>query len=266
MVDNCCPAHWHEATMGVTRTTDAGVARLHLSWPPLNVLTRAALGELRAAVAGAAADPALRALLLTAEGKHFSAGADVREHLPPDHEALIPEFLDTVAAIAEFPVPVIAAVRGRCLGGGFEVVQAADLVVAGEGASFGQPEIVLGVLAPAACVLLPRLGLPAAAAEIVYTGDPIPAAEALRLGLVRRVVPDAEVEEAALALARRIARHSAAALRLAKRALRADPGAALRSAFQRVDALYRTDLMATADAVEGLRAFVEKRDPVWSHR
>lgn len=252
--------------MGVTRTTDGGVARLHLSWPPLNVLTRAALGELRTALAAAAADPTLRVLLLSAEGKHFSAGADVREHLPPDHEALIPEFLDTVAAIAEFPVPVIAAVRGRCLGGGFEVVQAADLIVAGEGASFGQPEIVLGVLAPAACVLLPRLTAPAAAAEIVYTGDAIPAAEALRLGIVLRVVPDAEVEDAAFALARRIARHSAAALRLAKRALRTDPDATLGPAFKRVDALYRTDLMSTADAVEGLRAFVEKRDPVWSHR
>ena len=246
--------------MGVTRTTDGGVARLHLSWPPLNILTRAALGELRAALAAAAADATLRVLLLTAEGRHFSAGADVREHLPPDHEALIPEFLDTVAAIAEFPVPVIAAVRGRCLGGGFEVVQAADLIVASEGASFGQPEIVLSVLAPAACVLLPRIAGAQGAAEIVYTGDPIPAPEALRLGIVCRVVPDGDVEDAAAALARRIARHSAAALRLARRALRPGPD------FAGVAALYRDELMATADAVEGLRAFVEKRDPVWSHR
>jgi cyclohexa-1,5-dienecarbonyl-CoA hydratase len=251
--------------MGVTRTTDGGVARLHLSWPPLNILTRAALGELRAALAAAAADTTLRVLLLTAEGRHFRrrrcAGAPA-----PDHEALIPEFLDTVAAIVEFPAPVIAAVRGRCLGGGFEVVQAADLIVAGEGASFGQPEIVLGVLAPAACVLLPRLAGSQGAAEIVYTGDPIPAPEALRLGIVRRVVPDGEVEDAAAALARRIARHSAAALRLAKRALRAAFDASPDSAFQRAAALYRDDLMATADAVEGLRAFVEKRDPVWRHR
>ncbi|HXV90597.1 MAG TPA: enoyl-CoA hydratase/isomerase family protein [Gemmatimonadales bacterium] len=246
--------------MGVTRTTDGGVARLHMSWPPLNILTRAALAELRAAVAAAATDATLRVLLLTAEGRHFSAGADVREHLPPDHEALIPEFLDTIAAIARFPVPVVAAVRGRCLGGGFEVVQAADLIVAGEGASFGQPEIVLGVLAPAACVLLPRIAGSQGAAEIMYTGDPIPAPEALRLGIVRRVVPDGEVEDAAAALARRIARHSAATLRLARRALRSPP------AFREVAALYRDDLMATADAVEGLRAFVEKRDPVWSHR
>ena len=252
--------------MGVTRTTDGGVAQLHLSWPPLNILTRAALSELRAALAALAADRTLRALVLTAEGRHFSAGADVQEHLPPAHEALIPEFLETVAAIREFPVPVIAAVRGRCLGGGFEVVQAADLVVAGEGASFGQPEIVLGVLAPAACVLLPRIAGPQAAAEIVYGGDPVPAPEALRLGIVRRVVPDAEVEDAALALARRIARHSAAALRLAKRALRGAPDAPLGAAFERVSALYRDELMATADAVEGLRAFVAKRDPVWSHR
>jgi cyclohexa-1,5-dienecarbonyl-CoA hydratase len=252
--------------MGVTATTDGGVTRLHLSWPPLNILTRAALGELRAALQAAAADSTLRVLVLTAEGRHFSAGADVKEHLPPEHEALIPEFLDTIAAIATFPAPVIAAVRGRCLGGGFEVVQPADLVVAGEGASFGQPEIALGVLAPAACAVLPRVAGTKAAAEILYAGDPIAATAALRLGIVSRVVPDADVEEAALALARRIARHSAAALRIAKRALRACADAPLDEAFRRAGAAYRDDLMATVDAVEGLRAFVEKRNPVWSHR
>jgi cyclohexa-1,5-dienecarbonyl-CoA hydratase len=252
--------------MGVTTTTAEGVARLHLSWPPLNILTRAALAEIRAALAPLATEPALRTLVVTAEGKHFSAGADVREHLPPEHEVLIPEFLATIAALAGFPVPVIAAVRGRCLGGGFELVQAADLVVAGAGASFGQPEIALGVLAPAACVILPHRAGPGAAAAIVYTGDPVSAAEALRLGLADRVVPDEEVDEAALALAGRIARHSGAALRLARRALRAGADAPLGAALDAVGALYRDELMATRDAVEGLRAFVEKRAPAWSHR
>lgn len=252
--------------MGVSATTAAGVARLHLSWPPLNILTRAALAEIRAALAGLAPEAALRALVITAEGKHFSAGADVNEHLPPEHEVLIPEFLDTIAALAGFPVPVIAAVRGRCLGGGFELVQAADLVVAGTGASFGQPEIALGVLAPAACVVLPRRAGPGAAAAIIYTGDPVPAAEALRLGLADRVVPDDDVDETALALARRIARHSGTALRLAKRALRAGADARLRAAFDHVSTLYRDELMATRDALEGLQAFVAKRPPAWSHR
>jgi len=251
--------------MTLLSTRDGGVARLRLDWPPLNVLTRAALGELRAALPPLAADPTLRVLILSATGKHFSAGADVKEHLPPEHEALIPEFLDTIAALVAFPVPVIAAVQGRCLGGGFEVVQAADLIIAAEGASFGQPEIALGVVAPAACALLPGLVGPAAAAEIVYTGDPIPATEALRLGLVARVVPAADLEAATDALAARIARHSGAALRVAKRITRGS-GEQARTALRDAGASYLSELMATTDALEGLRAFVEKRAPAWRDR
>ena len=252
--------------MGVTRTTDGGVARLHLSWPPLNVLTRAALGELRTALAAAAADPTLRALLLTAEGKHFSAGADVREHLPPDHEALIPEFLDTVAAIAEFPVPVIAAVRGRCLGGGFELAQGCDVLVAGESAQFAQPEIALAVTAPVACVLLPRRTAYGTAAELLFTGAPMSAERALAAGLVQHVTTDDQVDEHALSLARSIARHSAAALRDTKRTLRVTASRPRHEALRTAGEIYMDDLMSRADPLEGLGAFLEKREPVWRHR
>jgi cyclohexa-1,5-dienecarbonyl-CoA hydratase len=195
-----------------------GVARLELAHPPLNILTRRVLGDLHAVLDDLSRDTTLRAVVLTAAGPHFSAGADVREHLPPEDAALIPEFLDTVQALDAFPVPVVAGVRGRCLGAGFELVQAADLIVAGAGATFGQPEIRLGVIPPAACVLLPHK-LPAALARwLVYTGEAITAAEAERAGFVRRVVPDDAVGAAAEELAAGIARNSAAALRLAKRA------------------------------------------------
>jgi cyclohexa-1,5-dienecarbonyl-CoA hydratase len=251
--------------MGVSAAVENGMARLEVSHPPLNILTRAVLSDFRAALAEAAGDPTLRVLLVTAAGKHFSAGADVGEHLPGRFEALIPEFIETIAALDGFPVPVVAAVQGRCLGGGFELVQAADLVMAGEGAVFGQPEIALGVLPPAACALLPALAGAQAAAALVYTGDPLSAVEAQRVGLVWRVVPDADLERAALELASRIARHSAAALRLAKRALRGDH-ASQRTALRTAEALYVTEVMATGDAVEGLEAFVEKREPRWAHR
>jgi enoyl-CoA hydratase/carnithine racemase len=144
-------------------------------------------------------------------------------------------------------------------------VQAADLVVAGESAVFGQPEILLGVIPPAACALLPARVGRGVAAELVYGGDPIPAAEAARVGLVRRVVPDQELADAALALAARIARHSGAALRLAKQALRG--GAAARIAALRAQGeLYLHGVMTTQDALEGLLAFVEKRAPAWADR
>jgi cyclohexa-1,5-dienecarbonyl-CoA hydratase len=176
---------------------------------------------------------------------------------------MIPEFLDTVRGFARFPVPVIAAVRGRCLGGGFEIAQAADLIVAGESASFGQPEIQLGVMAPAACAVLPARCPRGLAAEILFTGDAIDARRALEAGLVQRVVPDDRLMDEALALAARMARHSAAALRATKRALRLSDTAA--AALDAAGALYVDELMQTRDAHEGLLAFVEKRRPAWTH-
>jgi cyclohexa-1,5-dienecarbonyl-CoA hydratase len=203
-------------------------------------------------------------LILEGEGSHFSAGADVGEHRSPEFRSMIPEFIDTVLAIARFPVPVIAVVRGRCLGGGFEVAQAADLIVAGESATFGQPEILLGVMAPAACALLPGLVPRALAAEMLFTGDPIDARRAFAAGLVARVAPDERARDEAVALAARMARHSAAALRSTKRALLLG-GAAREAALRAAWAVYTNELMETRDANEGLAAFVEKRRPVWSH-
>ena len=242
-----------------------GIARVTLDHPPLNILTRAMLAELRSVLDHLAGDRELRVLVLAGMGKHFSAGADVAEHLPPVFREMIPEFVDTIAAVAMFPVPTIAAVQGRCLGGGFELAQAVDMIVAGEGASFGQPEIKLGVLPPAACVLLPRRCRTGLAAELVYTGEPIAAAEAREAGLLFRVVPDGQVEAAATALAQSIARHSAAALRLTKQCvLEARVGEP--EALQHAGRAYAENLMATDDAVEGLTAFLQKRQPTWRHR
>ena len=251
----------------VTTTTDGGIARVTIAHPPLNILTRALLCELRETLHALAADRSLRVVVLGAAGKHFSAGADVGEHLPPAWKAMVPEFLDTVGALRAFPLPLVAAVRGLCFGGGFELVQGADLVVAGEGASFGQPEIQLGVIPPAACALLPMLAGPALAAEIVLTGDPLTAAQAAAAGLVARVVPDDAVDAEALALAGRIARHSAAALRVAKRALRPPSRERLEAdALAGAGRRYARDLMRTVDATEGLAAFLEKRAPAWTHQ
>lgn len=252
--------------MALGLTIEDGVATLTLDHPPLNILTRAVLRELREAFAKLAGTPELRAVVLAATGKHFSAGADVGEHLPPEYAELIPEFADTIEAIAAFPLPVIAAVRGRCLGGGFELAQAADVVVAGEGASFGQPEILLGVTAPAACVLLPRRIGYGDAAALLFTGDAVPAARAKEMGFVHAVVADDAVEAEAAALAKRVARHSAVALRETKRALRETATLPRDEALRRTARAYVDDLMASHDALEGLRAFLEKRPAEWRHR
>lgn len=233
--------------------------------PPLNILTRDLLSELRSALGELGRDPEVRVLVLAARGKHFSAGADVREHLFPECRDLIPEFVETVGALLDFPVPVIAAVRGRCLGGGLELALAADLVIAEEGASFGQPEIKLGVFPPVACVLLPLLVPRGAAAELLFTGELLSAGEAKELGLVRYVVPDGELESRAAALAGRVARHSGSTLRLTKRCYCRDR-AELRGALEQAAKIYLEELMSTEDAVAGLTAFLEKREPVWRHQ
>ena len=250
----------------VRRDVSDGIATLTLAHPPVNILTRDVLAQYRAHFADLAATPGLRVLVLRAEGKHFSAGADVGEHLPPTYQELIPEFMATIRALWDFPLPVVAAVRGRCLGGGFELVQPADVVVAGESAAFGQPEILLGVIPPAACALLPRLCGPARAALITLGGDPLDAQAAQAAGLVSVVVPDARVEEEALGLATRFARHSAAALTITKRALRAAADRTAPDAMAEAERLYLSDLMATRDANEGLRAFLDKRPATWEHR
>jgi len=245
---------------------EGGIGRLTLADPPLNILNRAALAEMRRCLEELAGEPLLRVLVVGAEGPHFSAGAAVQEHLPPHFRDMIPEFTATIRALYDFPLPVIAVVRGRCLGGGFEVAQAADVVVAGRSAVFGLPEIRLGVFPPAACALLPAFTGAALAAELIFTGDNLDADAAATAGLVRRVVADGEVEAHALELAGRMARHSGAVLRAAKRALR---GAAARDAgggLAYAATIYMDDLMATEDALEGLTAFVEKRSPAWSHR
>ena len=244
---------------------EPGIAQLVLDHPPLNILTRDVLCRLHGELQRLTELADLRVVVLTASGKHFSAGADVGEHLPPHHLSLIPEFLETVAALDAFPLPVIAAVRGRCLGGGFELVQPADLIVAGEGASFGQPEIKFGVFPPAACVLLPERLPPAVAARLIYSGESITSTEAERGGLVARVVPDDAVETVALDLARQIACHSAAALRVAKRTLRGAGAPGRHAALRHAGHVYLHELMDTHDAVEGLRAFSQKRQPVWRH-
>jgi cyclohexa-1,5-dienecarbonyl-CoA hydratase len=169
-------------------------------------------------------------------------------------------------AFERTPQPVVAVVQGACLGGGLELVLACDLAVASSRATFGQPEIKLGVFAPPASVLLPRVAGFGVARGMLLTGEPIAAADAKTCGIVHAVAePEALEAEATRFLAGLLAL-SGATLRHAKRAIAEAAGLPLRRAHERVHEIYLEELMATADAAEGLRAFVEKRPPVWTHR
>jgi cyclohexa-1,5-dienecarbonyl-CoA hydratase len=207
----------------------------------------------------------LKAMILEGDGAHFSFGASVQEHLPDQVSGMLERFHRMLFALLDSHVVALAAVTGRCLGGGLELATICDRVFASRTASLGQPEIALGVFAPAASVALAHRIGHARAVDLCLTGRTVGATEALAIGLVDEVVEDRPAE-AALAWARtHLAARSAASLRLATRAVRARLVNALRTELPEIERLYLDELMQTSDAVEGLRAFLEKREPRWRH-
>jgi cyclohexa-1,5-dienecarbonyl-CoA hydratase len=244
----------------------SGLARITLDRPPVNVLTTVMMRELASVLRLVAADDSIRIVRLDAVGKTFSAGVDVGDHLGDRLPSMMAALADLFVAFEEVPQPVVAVVAGAALGGGLEVVLGCDLVIASENATFGQPEIKLGVFAPPATVLLPRrIGL-GAATGMLLTGDSVSAAEARRCGLVNDVFAHDGFDAAAAAWIDKLLALSGAALRRAKRALRESSRLPVMEAHARVHEIYVTDLMTTKDAHEGLRSFVEKRPAAWKHR
>jgi cyclohexa-1,5-dienecarbonyl-CoA hydratase len=250
----------------IRRHWDGAVARLTLVRPPLNVLTIPMMEDLNAALDEAADRPTIKAVLLEAEGKAFSAGVDVEDHMGDRVKPMLEAFHGIFRRLHALDCPTVAAVQGAALGGGAELATFCDLVVASESATIGQPEIRVGVFPPIAALHYPvRVGQPRAL-QLLLSGQVIGAAEALRIGLVDRVAqPDklAETVEAELA---RFTAQSATVLRLTKRAVREAAGTSFELVLSRLEDLYRHELMATADAHEGLKAFAEKRAPVWRDR
>ena len=243
-----------------------GLATITLDRPPVNVLTGEMMRALAAALRRVSGDETVRVVRLDAAGKTFSAGVDVGEHLGDALPEMMSALADLFLAFEEVPQPIVAVVQGAALGGGLEIVLGCDLVVASERATFGQPEIKLGVFAPPATVLLPRrIGL-GAATSMLLTGESVDAAEGRRLGLVNEVFPVETFDAGAAGWIAKLLALSGAALRRAKRALTAASGHHVREAHQRMHDIYMNDLMATEDAAEGLRSFVEKRPAAWKHR
>jgi len=245
-----------------------GVARLTLNRPPLNVLNIAMMREIIAALEELDGDPSVKVLVFeAAEGsKAFSAGVDVAEHTADMVEEMIEVFHRIFRLLDKLEIPTVAVVDGAALGGGCELVLFCDMIIASERASFGQPEIQVGVFPPVAVVALPEIVGPKKAMEMVLIGDRIRAAEALELGLVNKVVPPEELRAAADEFVGKLTRLSGAVLRLTKRAVRLGSVGSFAEGLAAVEELYLGPLMATEDANEGLAAFMEKRKPVWRDR
>ncbi len=241
---------------------DERVLGLRLARPKANIIDGAMIGALSDAVAIGCGNERLKALLLCAEGPHFSFGASVEEHMPDQCAAMLGSLHRLVLQLVGFPVPVLVAVPGQCLGAGLEVAAAGHLLFAAPDAKLGQPEIKLGVFAPAASCLLPlRIGQ-MAAEDILLSGRSLSAEEGQHAGLVTAIAEDPEA--AALHYYdSHLAELSASSLRLAVRAARANFALQVQQRLAEVEALYLQDLMSTQDAIEGLTAFIAKRPAEW---
>jgi len=244
--------------------TRAGVAYLNLNRPPVNILHIPMLKQLKIALEELARDRAIHVLVLGAEGKLFSAGVDVADHTNEKVGEMIPLFNEVCRNLAEFPVPTIAAVHGHALGGGCELVLCCDLAVIAESAKIGQPEIQLAAIAPVAAMRLTYLVGYRAAADLMFTGRNLTAEEAVQMGLVNSVVPLNQVANWAQDKATIIASLSRSAMVLLKRSLALGFGNWTASSPE-IENIYLNELMQTVDAHEGLKAFMEKRKPVWKH-
>jgi cyclohexa-1,5-dienecarbonyl-CoA hydratase len=244
---------------------DGGHLQLILDQPKANILSIAMMRELRSALAKVGEMPCVRLVTIEGAGDHFSFGASIEEHRRDTITTALAELHGLVRDLLTCPAPTAVIVRGRCLGGGFEVALACDLIFAGNTAVLGVPEITLGVFAPAASALLPaRIGASRAAGALL-TGRTVRVEDWVGTGLIELVAAPQELQAVADHwYLTNLAPRSVAALRCAALASRLWLAQQVEATLPRLEHLYLGTLMGTHDATEGIEAFLEKRQPQWA--
>jgi enoyl-CoA hydratase/carnithine racemase len=249
---------------------DGAVRRLTLNRPgKRNALSHALVAALQAAFDDAAANPAVKAVILDAVGTDFCAGHDLREIRALKTEAEVAQLFTECAAmmqsIATLPQPVIALVRGVATAAGCQLVASADLAIAAETARFATPGVHIGLFCSTPMVPLSRNVAPKHALEMLLTGDLISAEDAVRIGLINRAVPGSMLEAEGAALANKIVEKSAHTIALGKRTFHEQLAMRTADAYAHCCAVMARNMMAE-DAAEGIDAFLEKRSPVWQDK
>jgi cyclohexa-1,5-dienecarbonyl-CoA hydratase len=251
---------------GIRLTWDGSVARITLARPPLNILTLAAIEALDEALDEVGRRASVKALVIAAEGRAFCAGVAVEDHLGGRAKPMLNAFHRLFRRLHALDCATVSVVQGPALGGGAELATFCDLVIASEHATFGQPEIKVGVFPPIAAVHYPaRIGR-ARTLQLLLSGETLSARTAERIGLVDRVVPASDLDAAVSVAVAAFTDKSAAILRLTKQAVRRAEGARFDAALSDLEEMYLWTLMQTEDAEEGLQAFVAKRRPAWKDR
>jgi cyclohexa-1,5-dienecarbonyl-CoA hydratase len=251
---------------GVVCQIQDQMAKITLNRPPLNILDIPMIQELHEALTGVQSASDAKVLVIAHQGKAFSAGVSIQDHAPDKVVEMLEKFHAMIGLLLSLDIPSIALVDGMALGGGCELALACDMVLASDRATFGQPEIKVGVFPPVAATLFPSRVGRNRALELILTGESIDAAEAQRIGLINKVFPAATFGEMTGEFIRQLTSLSASTLRLTKRAVNRGLDRSLSEGIAAAEQLYLSELMPTEDAREGLNAFLEKRKPVWKNK
>lgn len=245
---------------------EAGVARMTLNRPELNLLNETMLRELADGISSVAERDDIKLVVLDSACRVFCGGIDVGEYTSERVFQMLDAFHGVFSGILETSKPVICVVNGPAIGGGAELAAFGDLVIATPKARFAQPEITIGVFPPLASTILPFLVGPKLALELVLLGEPVSAERALELGMVNRLVPEAQLEATVSDLIKRVTSHSGPVLTMAKKAILGGMGLSLRDGLKNSMNIFLNELYRLEDSQEGLRALVEKRKPNWKNR
>ena len=245
---------------------EASAARMTLNRPDHNLLNEFMLRELIDGIAHAGERPDVKLIVLDSACKVFCGGIDVGEYTTERVFQMLDAFHSVFMGILETAKPVVCVVNGPAIGGGAELAAFGDLVIATPKARFAQPEITLGVFPPLASTILPFLVGPKVALELVLLGEPVTAERALDMGIVNRLVPEAQLEATVNDLCSRIAGHSGPVLTMAKKAILGGMGLSLRDGLRNSMNIFLNELYRLEDSQEGLRALSEKRKPNWKNR
>ena len=244
----------------------AGVARMPLNRPDHNLLNETMLREMADGITHAGELAEVKVIVVDSAFKVFCGGIDVGEYTSQRVFQMLDAFHAVFMGLLETSKPVICVVNGPAIGGGAELAAFGDLVIATPRARFAQPEITIGVFPPLASTILPFLVGPKVALEFVLLGDPVTAEKALELGIINRLVPEAQLESTVNDLIARVTGHSGPVLTMAKKAILGGMGLSLRDGLKNSMNIFLNELYRLEDSQEGVRALVEKRKPNWKNR
>ena len=239
------------------------IVRIALHNPPLNVIDLPMMREMQQALAEIEARSDIAVTVFEGDARAFSAGVDIKAHLPDQVHEMLASFHAVIRAIVGSRKVTIAAVRGACLGGGAELAAVCDMVYTAADATWGFPEIKLGCYPPVAAVALPALIGQKRASELILTGRQISGGEAVAIGLANRAIRYEELDGIVAETLAELRELSPTALAHAKKAMYAWDAIHFDKGLARAEKIYFEELISTADAREGIMAFLEKRPPKW---